>query len=188
VVHRSSEPTQPGNRIVVGVDGTELSLPAIEFAYRMASFRESALTVLHCYWTATPVAPSIGGDLLADLEVNRALVSESLAGMSEKFPDVEVAVHLVSGFADRKLIAASPDYDLVVIGHHRLSPFNDLVYRSVAPAILEHADGAVAVVPVPHAQLNAPDRRLRCRPSGRHRSSGPSATLAASRVWCELLA
>jgi nucleotide-binding universal stress UspA family protein len=61
VVRRSSESTRPDHRIVVGVDGTEPSLPAIEFAYRMASFRASALTVLHCYWTASPVAPSPGG-------------------------------------------------------------------------------------------------------------------------------
>jgi nucleotide-binding universal stress UspA family protein len=84
---------------------------------------------------------------MPDLTADRALISESLAGMAEKFPDVEVTVHLMPGFADQQLIVASPDYDLVVIGHHRLSPLSDLVYGSVAPAVLEHADGAVAVVP-----------------------------------------
>jgi nucleotide-binding universal stress UspA family protein len=147
VVRRSSEPARPGHRIVVGVDGTELSLPAIEFAYRMASFRGSALTVVHCYWTASPVPPSPGGGLLPDLAADHDLISESLAGMALKFPDVEVAVHLVPGFADQQLIAASPDYDLVVIGHHGLNPLSDLVYGSGAPAVLEHAQGAVAVVP-----------------------------------------
>jgi len=144
VVRRLKGPTQPGNRIVVGVDGTEDSVAAIEFAYRMASFRQCSLSVLHCYWTASPVAPSPRGP---DLAADRALVSESLAGMAEKFPEVEVTVDLVSGFADRHLIAASAGYDLVVVGHHRLTPLNDLVYRSVAPTVLEHADGAVAVVP-----------------------------------------
>jgi nucleotide-binding universal stress UspA family protein len=51
VVRRSSESTSPGHRIVVGVDGSEPSLPAIDFAYRTASFRASTLTPLHCYST-----------------------------------------------------------------------------------------------------------------------------------------
>jgi nucleotide-binding universal stress UspA family protein len=110
VVRRSKERTQPGNRIVVGVDGTRDSLAAIEFAYRMASLRECSLTVLHCYWTASPVAPSPAGGPWRDLAADRALVSESLAGMAEKFPEVDVTVDLVSGFADRQLIAASTDY------------------------------------------------------------------------------
>lgn len=147
VVQRPSEPSRPTHRIVVGVDGSETSLAAIEFAYRMASFRKSALTVLHCYWAASPVAPSPGDGPSPDLETDRALVSESLAGMAEEFPEVEVAVHLVSGFAEHRLVAASPDYDLVVVGHHRLNLLNDLVYSSVAPAVLENADGVVAVVP-----------------------------------------
>ena len=147
VVQRSTRPSRPGHRIVVGVDGSETSLPAIEFAYRMASFRAAPLTVLHCYSTAGPVAPSPDGGPWPDLEAEHALVAESLAGMAEKFPEVEVAVHLVSGFADQGLVAASPDYDLVVIGHHPIGRLNDLVYGSVAPAVLEHADGAVAVVP-----------------------------------------
>ncbi|GEP39451.1 universal stress protein [Nocardioides psychrotolerans] len=149
VVRRGREAVRSEQRIVVGVDGTEVSLPAIEFAYRIASFRGCALSVLHCYSIAPPVAPARGGELLPDLEADRALVSESLAGMAEKFPDVEVTVQLVSGFADQQLLAPAPDVDLVVIGRRRTSLLADLVHDSVAPAVLEHALVAVAVVPAP---------------------------------------
>ena len=67
--------------------------------------------------------------------------------MAEKFPDVAVEVRVVRGFADQQLIVASPDYELVVVGHHRIGLLGDLIYGSVAPTVLEHARGAVAVVP-----------------------------------------
>ncbi|CUR57242.1 putative UspA domain protein [metagenome] len=131
VVRRPTDPSLTTHGILVGVDGTELSLPAIDFAYRMASFRGRPLVVLHCYWQAG----------------ERDLVAESIAGMAEKFPDVPVEVRLADGFADQHLVAASQNYELVVVGHHPITPLNDLVFGSVAPTVLEHAHGAVAVVP-----------------------------------------
>lgn len=124
---------------------SEDPLPVIEFAYEMASFRRLPLTVLHSSFSAQPV--SIPREPEPDFSEERALISESLAGMSEKFPEVEVTVNLVRGFADHELIAASPSYDLVVVGHHRTTVLADLVHGSVAPMVLEHARGTVAVVP-----------------------------------------
>jgi nucleotide-binding universal stress UspA family protein len=147
VVHRPTPPDAPGHGILLGVDGTEASLPAIEFAYRMASWRAVPLTVLHCYWDPNPVAPLPDGAVLPGSAAEEVLVAESLAGMSEKFPEVDVQVRLTRGFADQHLVTASHDYDLVVIGHHPIPALNDLLYGSVAPAVVEHAHGAVAVVP-----------------------------------------
>ncbi len=67
--------------------------------------------------------------------------------MRERYPDVEVTVQLSRGFADQRLVAASLEHELVVIGHHPVTPLTDLVYGSVAPTVVEHAHGAVAVVP-----------------------------------------
>ncbi len=131
VVRRPTDPGLTTHGVLVGVDGTELSLPAVEFAYRMASFRRRPLVVLHCYWQAG----------------EQDLVAESIAGMGEKFPDVPVEVRMADGFADQHLVAASQNYELVVVGHHPITPANQLVFGSVAPAVLEHSHGAVAVVP-----------------------------------------
>ena len=136
---------EPGQGIVVGVDGTERCLPAIDFAFRMAALRRSPLTVLHSYWDARSVAhvdPSPG-----DVEDLRALLSESISGMAEKFPDVVVDLRLRHGFADRNLVDASRDHALLVLAHRPLSPLDDLVYGSVAAAVVEHARCPVAVVP-----------------------------------------
>jgi len=145
VVHRPGPAGGPRSGILVGADGSERSLPAIDFAFRVASWRSLTLTVLHCYWESTPLAPA-----MAETDGSaEALVAESLAGMREKYPEVEVQVRLARGFADQHLIAASNDHDLVVVGHHPISVLNDIVYGSVAPQVVEHAAGAVAVVPSP---------------------------------------
>lgn len=147
VVHRPTPTDQPGRGILLGVDGTALSLPAIEFAYRMASWRALPLTVLHCFRDAAPVAALLSGVPLPESDAEQALVAESLAGMEEKFPDVEVHVRLTRGVAERHLVAASLHHDLVVVGHLPLSALDDLRHGSLAPVVVEHASGAVAVVP-----------------------------------------
>ena len=149
VVHRPAPADAPRHGILVGVDGTETSLPAIEFAYRMAAWRGLPLTVLHCYWDATLAAPRHVEAGQPESGSEQALVAESLAGMQEKFPEVEVEVRLTHGFADQHLINASRSFDLLVIGHHPLPGLDDLIHRSVAPAVVEHAHGPVAVVVSP---------------------------------------
>lgn len=150
VVHRPAPKTErPRHGILVGVDGTEISLPAIEFAYRMASWRALPLTVLHSYIDPNLAAPLSSGAASPDAGSEQAIIAESLAGMREKFPEVHVEVRLTRGFADQHLINASRNYDLLVIGHHPLPVFDDMVHRSVAPAVVEHAHGPVAVVSAP---------------------------------------
>ncbi len=147
VVRRSREPVTPVLRVVVGVDGTSDSLPAVEFAFRVASLRRSTLAVLHCARPSSPVAAAPDAPPPPDLSDERALVAESLAGMAEQFPDVEVTVHVASGAAAHELVDASGEYDLVVVGHHRVGHLRELIDDSVAAAVLEHASGVVAVVP-----------------------------------------
>lgn len=149
VIMRPGSTTTSERRMLVGVDGTRHSLAAIEFAYRTASFRQCALTVLHSSWTPGLEASPSPEEPWPDLSADRALVSESLAGMAEKFPDVEVTVQMVSGPAAHHLIAASSNHDLVVVGHQRINQLSELIHDSVAPTVLEHAGGAVAVVPSP---------------------------------------
>jgi nucleotide-binding universal stress UspA family protein len=84
-----------------------------------------------------------------DVEDVRLIVAESLTGLVEKFPDVDVRVELVHGMADDCLIEASRTMDLVVVGAHRRRTLANLAYGSVAFAVLEHAGGVVAVVPDP---------------------------------------
>lgn len=145
VVCRPGSEDQPRRGVLVGVDGQESSRAAIEFAYHQASWRRLPLTVQHCYWEARAVgAPDADApDDAADL----SLVAEAVAGMQEKYPDVLVQLRLERGFVDQVLIEASYDHDLVVVGYRPLRVLHELLHVPLAPAVLENAHGAVAVVP-----------------------------------------
>lgn len=135
--------------ILVGADGTPESLPVIEFAFRQASLRSAPLTVMHAYWDIAGEQAHgrhVGPDETG-VEDLRLLLAETVAGFSEKFPDVEVDQQLSRGLVDVALTEASPPSSLVVVGRRTSSTWNRLVYGSATTAVLERASGPVAVVP-----------------------------------------
>lgn len=146
VVVRHSGAGEPRSGVVLGVDGARDSQPAVEFAYRTAAARRWPLTLLHCAWDARRSTDLEGEAGIADPDAS-ALVAEAVAGMAEKYPDVETRTVIGHGFADRRLIEASEDADLVVVGSHPTTALSELVYGSVAPTVVEHAHSNVAVVP-----------------------------------------
>ncbi|MCW2784050.1 MAG: UspA domain protein [Marmoricola sp.] len=132
VVVRPYRPGTVRRGVLVGTDGGETTRSTLEYAYRQASLRDLPLTVLHC-------APD-------DSEEHRVL-SESVAGLAEKFPDVPTRLEVSDVFVDRALIAASETMDLIVVGHHR-DPVQGSLPRlgSHAAAVVEGARCPVAVV------------------------------------------
>ncbi|MDN4175385.1 universal stress protein [Nocardioides sp. SOB77] len=149
VVVRPGAPDTERHGVVVGVDGTERSRPALEAAYRHASARRLPLTVVHCFWdvVAATTPAHVVPVPTADTDELRRVVAESVAGMSEKFPDVSVVVELARGLAEEVLGRESAVRDLVVVGHHRSGPVTAMLRGSVGVAVLEHATCPVLVVP-----------------------------------------
>ncbi|ANH38431.1 Universal stress protein [Nocardioides dokdonensis FR1436] len=137
-----------GGGILVGIDGTERSMGAVAAAYDQAAATGEKLTVLHCFWDArVAYAGVMEVEDENDVADVRSLVSETLAGLSDKHPDVEVEVRLVRGLADQVLVAESQGRDLVVLGYHRQSAVGEVLFPSVVTSVLEHVHGAVLVVP-----------------------------------------
>jgi len=149
VVVRHDESRPVGQGVLVGVDGTAETLPAVEFAYQMASLRGLPLTAVHIFWDSAQLARTQQqiGDDEPGFEDLRALLSESVAGMREKYPDVQDRLTLACGFRDRALVLASHTMDLVVVGSCRRGFIDDVVRGSVAPTVVEYAGCNVAVVP-----------------------------------------
>ena len=107
------------------------------------------LTVLHCTFDARIAA---GGPVTAELreqaeEEARLVVAEASSGLAEKFPDVDVRVKTVFGHLEAELVRAAHDADLVIVGNHRRHPVVAALLGSVSRTFLEHAKGAVMVVP-----------------------------------------
>lgn len=150
----SEDPTHAG--VVVGADGTSESVPVLEFAFRHAALHRLPLTVLHSFWDA---AAAVGqyrearglpteGPELDDL---RATLSESIAGLTERYPDVPVTLTLKHGFADEALTPRHGGWDMIVVGRHPMTSLARILTGSVATAVVERARATVAVVPVPPA-------------------------------------
>lgn len=136
------------NGVLVGVDGTEGSREVPEFAYRIAAFRGLPLTVLHCCEDAA-LLEGIPQGLAAEtqLEEQRLLVAESVAGIGEKFPEVRVRTELAHGPADDfsgpRRTADGPGRRRRPPGRPTVAPHPWLRRSSV----VEHARSAVAIVP-----------------------------------------
>jgi len=142
----------PGHGVVVGADGTAESVPVIEFAFAFASARGLPVTVVHCFWDVVAAAAGFreaSGDILdePDLEEERLLLAESVAGLREKYPDVPVSLLMRHGLVDEALTRDGRPWDLLVVGRHPMSTPGRLITGAIATAVLERARCNVAVVP-----------------------------------------
>ena len=146
----------------MGADGGEASRPVLEYAFAQASLRRIPLTVMHCFWD---VAAATGGkgvvqDDDKDLSDLRLLLGESVAGLAEKYPDVQVTQELARGLVDECLADLAPAAALLVVGRAERHGWSRFVHTSCALAVVERARTTVAVVPE-HTQernetMNAP--------------------------------
>lgn len=146
----------PGERsrtrgVAVGADGTPESLPVMEFAFRQASLHQLPLTVLHCFWDVVAAVASMRGETLegletTDLEEMRAGLAESLAGLTEKFPDVPVTLELSHGLVDETIAGPHSRWELIVVGRHPMKSLDRLLMGSISSAVVQRAHATVAVV------------------------------------------
>lgn len=137
-------------RVVVGVDGSERCLEAVEFAFAAASARGVGLTAVHG-WTA-PWTPASEGLPLSAAEWRglhdreELLLAESVAGWATKYPDVEVTRLVVHGNPGKTLVEHSHGAELVVVGSRGRGGFVGLLLGSVSQAVVHHATCPVAVI------------------------------------------
>ena len=152
VVHDKPTPA-PDAPVVVGVDGSAVSTRAIAYAFEQASSRGVGLTVVHAWWlehvegTAASAIWTVDWQQFAEEE--QVLVSESLAGSQEKFPDVAVQRHSVRGLPVDALVRQSEDACLVVVGTRGRGGFKGLLLGSVSQGVMHQAHCPVAIVHAP---------------------------------------
>ena len=147
--HQLDEGRSAG-RIVVGVDGSEVSEAAIGFALEEADIRGVGLTALHAWqWPVQPINATPAHEWAAAQEEEQALLAEWLAGWTEKYPDVEVIKRTRRADPASALVAESVGAALTVIGTRGAGGFKGLLLGSVSHAVLHHAESPVAVVRTP---------------------------------------
>ncbi|RLP94628.1 universal stress protein [Micromonospora sp. BL4] len=136
--------------VVVGVDGSELSTEAVGFAFEEAARRDAPLVTVHAGLHPTSIGP---GDTLTSVHDLDALASEeerilaeTVAGWSERYPDVPVRHQLVRGSPARVLVEESRAAQLVVVGAHGRGALGGLLLGSVSHAVLHHSHAPLAIV------------------------------------------
>ncbi len=150
VIHRPWNPGIVRNGILVGADGSEDSRTVLEFAYRQAALRRLPLTVLHCLWGvhAAVGGAYLGTDRIAELESERLLLAESMAGLAEKHPDVTVRTRMAGGLPQDQLVRMGERMNMVVVGAHQRGRVQRTLFGMTSIAVTEHAVCPVAVVPL----------------------------------------
>lgn len=140
VVRALAEPEgTEGGPVLVGVDGTRNSEPALREAFVEASLRGAELVALHA-WSDTNISSLLtadhGLDWLSIQEREEAQLSERLAGLREEFPGVRVTRVVVKDRPVRKLAELSDKAQLVVVGCRGRGGFASLLLGSTSRALL----------------------------------------------------
>jgi nucleotide-binding universal stress UspA family protein len=138
--------------VVVGIDGSDNSQRALDWAVREAAAMHAPLTVLAVHqvaanhWTGNPL---IYPEDAAAEDKARQLADEAVTKAVGQVGDARpasVTVRAVSGLAARELIEASRDADLVVVGSRGSGGFASLLMGSVSSQVVNHAACPVVVV------------------------------------------
>ena len=148
VVRHAASTTIPDPRVVVGVDGSEVSAPALRFAFEEARRRRVGVTAVHTWQpdVRTPSTEWWPADPIRDEADERAVASEAIAGFREEFPDVDVRVHVTEQDAVAELVRLSSGAGLLVVGSRGRGPVASAVLGSVSATVLRKAHCPVAVV------------------------------------------
>jgi nucleotide-binding universal stress UspA family protein len=147
VVRGSARSTGP---VVVGVDGSLGSASAVGFAIDEAARRGTTLTVVHAWGVfdsgrQSDVLPMVyEPDSLQGQE--QRVLSESLAGWAQQYPEVPIQPELVRGRPAAALIERSQTAQLMVTGARGRGGFTGLLLGSVSQTLMHHAGCSVAVV------------------------------------------
>nr|WP_221381968.1 universal stress protein [Actinoplanes polyasparticus] len=141
--------------VVVAVDGSQTSIPALRFAFAEAARRRAGLIAVHA-WTP-PVIPIGAGQSIVHpmatdpvrTELRRAagrLVTSVMAPWRSAFPHVDVVELVLENSAEVGLPHSTAGAVLAVVGSRGRGRLSSLLFGSTSQAMLSGADCPVVVV------------------------------------------
>ncbi len=148
----ADEANGPGNRIVVGVEGSGGARAALRWAIQEARHRNAFVDVVTAYSaTYVPASPDFNYvpldpiDLEAEVKrMQDGVVAEVLAEADTE--GVEVRCRMVRGRAADTLIAESDNASMLVVGSRGRGGFRGLLLGSVSQQIAQHGSCPVVIV------------------------------------------
>lgn len=130
--------------VLVGIDGSPASELATAMAFDEASRRGVDLIAMHG-WFDDELHAWTGIDWDRQLEVGKAALAERLAGWQEHYPDVEIDQRLVEGDPAERLLTASEEAQLTIVGSHGRGGFAGMLLGSVGSKVVQAARMPVIV-------------------------------------------
>jgi nucleotide-binding universal stress UspA family protein len=141
-------------RVVVGIDTSPHSEPALEYGFGYADAHGLPLVALHVYTIGAFVYPIMPYPMppypvVEEMDRIRAEVlrtaEHSLGKWTEKYPDVDVRVEVEEGPAARELVEASRTAAVLVVGTRGHGGLAGMLLGSVSHAVLRHAHCPVVI-------------------------------------------
>ena len=133
--------------ITVGLDGSQESRAAAEWAAREAKLRGLPLKIVHV-WEPVPEpmaqAPLLGAE--THQHWTERIPREAAQGLRLRHPGVEVRTEQVSGRPAEALAEAADSAELLVLGSRGLGGLGGLMVGSVGLSVIAHADRPVVLV------------------------------------------
>jgi nucleotide-binding universal stress UspA family protein len=146
VQDESSARVTKGPRIVVGIDGSPVSLSALEWAVRHAELTHGSLEIVAAWdwpisfgWSMIPE----GYDPASDL---RKTIDPLIAELRRAHPNVTMETKIVEGHPAPVLIEESKGADLLVVGSRGHGEFVGMLIGSTSEHCVANAPCPVVVI------------------------------------------
>lgn len=134
-----------GKGVIVGVDGSVESDLAVEFAAELADRLGEPLTVLMSAGQPDGWAP-LEPNGVAATDEDRLIVAESIAGVAQRYPDLDVHTQISEARPERALYGASLESRMLVVGSHGRNALERALLGSTSEAMVADLPCAVAVI------------------------------------------
>ncbi len=138
--------------IIVGVDGSDSSRAALQWAYDEAAHHGASLTAVMTWHPPTlPQSPPYGALTEKDYESQPKLealgvLDGLIAQLEKRDPEVDLRTSIEEGSPAKVLIERSKGADLMVVGSRGHGGFAGMLLGSVSQHLVAHADCPVVVV------------------------------------------
>jgi nucleotide-binding universal stress UspA family protein len=138
------------SRVLVPVDGSEMSERALEYA--LEAHPNAEVTVLHVVGEPSPMWGKATGIALADdieeaaEEHARPVIDRARELAADADSDVELDTEVALGHPVRAILSRAEDYDTVVIGSHGGTVAERLFVGNVAEKVFRRSPVPVTVV------------------------------------------
>jgi nucleotide-binding universal stress UspA family protein len=150
IVWRSPASGAPSAPVVVGMDGSPVSVRALDFALLQASTLRVPLVVVMAwsdvFFDTERQIIGVITDWTTVAEGYRRLLAEQLAGAQERFPDVRIERVLTHDRPVRALLKEAATAQLLVVGSHGQGGFPGMLLGSVSRALVDYSPCPLAVV------------------------------------------